>query len=436
MGDLSALVPSDSLTVKAIYEYHKRRGDSEPARGYLGASIAGHECDRYLWLKFRVAGTSNHDGRLYRLFETGNLAEPRFIKELEAIGCSVMPVDPNTGQQWSVSAVGGHFSGHMDGVATGIPEAPLTHHLLEFKTHSAKSFEKLVREGVKVSKPMHYVQCMIYMGLSGLTRALYLAVNKDTDELYSERIRYDATDFKRLMARAERIITSVNPCPRMTDRPDFWQCKFCDAHAVCWGTAAAAVTLPRKSCRTCCHATPAMDGEARWTCAMNCHDNVQQDYPCTFHLLLPGMIQFAEPVDAGANHIDFKNTVGGAVWRHGNDDTDGNWSTEELMRTPAALVNGPSTAVKKALCGTATGFDVPLLSLIDRYDSGDSKLLWDGPADGAIEARLLNLLGVAELPEPTETTEDVDHLCYEYDKRMLLVIYRHHETAAIWGGVE
>ena len=31
-----------------------------------------------------------------------------------------------------------------------------------------------------------------YMHLAGLERAFYLAVNKNTDELYQERIRYDA----------------------------------------------------------------------------------------------------------------------------------------------------------------------------------------------------------------------------------------------------
>ena len=34
----------------------------------------------------------------------------------------------------------------------------------------------------------------IYMSLTGMTRAMYLAVNKDTDELYSERVNADADE--------------------------------------------------------------------------------------------------------------------------------------------------------------------------------------------------------------------------------------------------
>jgi hypothetical protein len=37
----------------------------------------------------------------------------------------------------------GHFGGSMDAVALGIPEAPKTWHLCEFKTHNAKSFADL-----------------------------------------------------------------------------------------------------------------------------------------------------------------------------------------------------------------------------------------------------------------------------------------------------
>ena len=42
----------------------------------------------------------------------------------------------------------------------------------------------------------------IYMHLLGLKRALYLAKNKNTDELYSERIKYDKAEAERLLLKA------------------------------------------------------------------------------------------------------------------------------------------------------------------------------------------------------------------------------------------
>jgi hypothetical protein len=51
--------------------------------------------------------------------------------------------------------------------------------VVEFKTHSAKSFRKLVQRGVAEAKPQHWAQMQVYMQLTGLTRALYVAVCKD-----------------------------------------------------------------------------------------------------------------------------------------------------------------------------------------------------------------------------------------------------------------
>ena len=49
------------------------------------------------------------------------------------------------------------------------------------------------------------------MQLAGLDRAFYLAVCKDTDELYQERIRHDAEAGLRILAKAERIIGAARP---------------------------------------------------------------------------------------------------------------------------------------------------------------------------------------------------------------------------------
>jgi hypothetical protein len=104
----------------------------------------------------------------------------------------VLDLDPETGRQWQVVAHGGHFGGSLDAVAIGLKEAPKTWHVVEFKTHSAKSFRELVAKGVALAKPQHWAQMQIYMHLTGITRALYVAVCKDTDDLHIERVRADA----------------------------------------------------------------------------------------------------------------------------------------------------------------------------------------------------------------------------------------------------
>ncbi len=308
MGNLSDLAPKETQTVQAIYDYHKKFGDAQPERGYLGASSIGHECSRYLWYQFRNCVKRDFEGRVYRLFETGNLAEPRFVEELKGIGCDVHEVDGH-GDQFEVNAFGGHFSGHMDGCAIGIPEAPKTWHVLEFKTHNDKSFIKLNKEGVKKSKPTHYAQMMVYMGLTQMTRALYLAVNKNTDELYSERIKFNSAEFDAYMGRAEMIIFAQAPPERLASRPDDFRCKFCDAKELCWPTAGELIKLPWIDERMCCHATPEADGT--WSHNHSCDGG---------HLLMPCFVHFADPTDAGDDWIEFQNHKCGSIWRHGYGD--------------------------------------------------------------------------------------------------------------------
>jgi len=225
-------LPKTSSTVAAIFDHYKKVGDSQSERDYLGCSELGHVCERYLWFKFRKMCKSTFDGRMYRLFETGDAEESRLIKDLRDIGCEVHDVDEN-GKQFSVLALDGKLSGHMDGCALGIPEAPKTWHVLEFKTHNAKSFAKLQKDGAKQSKPQHYSQMMLYMGLSGMTRALYLAKNKDTDELYSERVRFNQEEFDALMNRAWHVINDEEPPCRISERKDYFECSWCAAKELC-----------------------------------------------------------------------------------------------------------------------------------------------------------------------------------------------------------
>jgi len=369
-------LPKISSTVAAILDHYKKAGDAEPSRPYLGASIIGHSCERYLWFNFRGCCKENFDGRMYRLFETGDMEEFRFCKDLREIGCEVHEFDEE-GNQFSVLALGGHFSGHMDGCALGIPEAPVTWHVLEVKTHNAKSFAKLQKEGVKKSKPQHYAQMMVYMRLSGMTRALYLVKNKDTEELYSERVRYDKTEAESLIARAERIIKSNSPPERISTREDWYECGWCPAHAICWGDPVGpAFPVPSISCRQCCHATPIIhDNEtlAPWVCEKHKRglSVCDQAKACDDHLVLPGLIGFATPLDYDDGCIIFNGEL--SQWKHGK----GGFSTKELTILPARqLVNPLLNSAKEEFGATAAGFSAS--DILARYPEDLTRIAWKG----------------------------------------------------------
>ena len=216
-------MPEESVTIQKIYEWHEKQEEKRdgPHQGRLGASVIGKPCDRFLWYSFRGLVDKRFEGRMLRLFETGHLEEPRLVKELRGIGCTVHDVDSNTGKQFEFTALGGHFVCHPDAAILGLPESPKTWHIGEFKTMNDKSFNVLKKSnGVKKAKPEHYAQMMMGMGMSKMKRALYLVKNKDTDELYSERVRFDLNELDLLETRAERIIASNAPLERCTNRPD------------------------------------------------------------------------------------------------------------------------------------------------------------------------------------------------------------------------
>ena len=292
------LPPPNQPTVDAIYQWHERRQRSG-GRGHLGASQIGAPCERALWYGFRWALKVKHAGRLLRLFETGQLAEQRFVAELRAAGIEVHELD-ETGAQFSVSSCRGHFGGSMDGVALGLLEAPKTWHVLEFKTHSAKSFAALKKDGVEKSKPEHAAQMQVYMHLAGLERAFYLAVDKNTDELYSERLHHDEAAALRLLAKASRIIDAAEPPSRISEDPAFYLCRWCSYHDICHGTEFAA-----RNCRTCLHSTPVDQGQ--WDCARwgKVLTDQEQREGCGAHKFIPALVP-GEQVDVRDDAVIYR----------------------------------------------------------------------------------------------------------------------------------
>lgn len=304
---MAALPEPAHSTTRAIYDWYVAQEDATP-RPYLGASEIGEACARRLWLRFRWAGAEAFDGRLLRLFGTGHREEGRVVAELRGIGCQVHDVDPD-GKQYRSEFVDGHVAGHMDGAVLGVPEAPKAWHVLEVKTHGAKSFAALLKQGA-ASKPKHVAQMQMYMGGQGIDRALYFAVNKDTDELYVERVHFDKAEFAKLEQRARDIVYSAEPPPRISNDPSWFECKFCPFHAQCHGEA-----LPNVNCRTCAHSSPVAGGN--WQCELHGHkpDVKFQRHGCDDHRFIPSLLErVAELVAVDGNAAKWLNKLTGKTF--------------------------------------------------------------------------------------------------------------------------
>ena len=215
-------------TLQDLIDKH-HEAQQEPPRPHMGASMLGHPCDRWLWLSFRWAVVEQFPGRILRLFRRGQLEETQIVRDLRAIGVDVQ----RTGAQQSRVDFGSHVSGSIDGIAeSGVPYGDGKRHVLEFKTHSKKSFDDLEDNGVKKSKPMHYAQMQAYMLGTQIDHALYVAVCKDDDRIWAERIDFDKDLANKLIERGKRIALSDRMPEPLSADPSWYQCKFCPAYGI------------------------------------------------------------------------------------------------------------------------------------------------------------------------------------------------------------
>lgn len=255
---MAAIPPKKNNLASRIYGALEAKTDQ--TRAHLGASQIGHHCPRWLWLSFHWAIVEKHSGRILRLFRRGQDEEARIIEDLRSAGLEISETD-QTGHQHRVS-FGSHFSGSCDGIVlSGVPEAPAKKHVLEIKTHSKKSFDDLEKHGVKKSKPQHEAQMQVYMHGLDIDRALYVAVCKDDDRIYTERVRYEPDDARGLVQLADEIISAERPPEPISADPSWYQCRWCAAHSFCH----KGENITEANCRTCAHSTAEDEG---WTCAV------------------------------------------------------------------------------------------------------------------------------------------------------------------------
>ncbi len=301
MADIEKFVSLPTIS-DIFLSYEKNAKDWR--RPHLGASLLGTECSRALWYSFRWSCDQKKDGRTLRLLDSGNREEERLVSDLLSAGIEVDCVNEKTGEQYTFSEVSGHAGGSYDGFGRGFKESSKWH-VLEFKTSNEKNFRKMEKEGVEKAKPLHYAQMQLYMLSSSLERAYYFVVNKNTDEIYGERVRFSRKIAEGLLVKAKSIIYSQYPLERISDDPTSFACRFCAYKEICFQEK-----LPEVNCRTCLHSTPESNGKGRWSCAWHKRDLsvAEQKAGCSSHLFIPSFIP-SEAVDANEedNSVTYQN---------------------------------------------------------------------------------------------------------------------------------
>lgn len=267
------------LKESPIDKVHARLNDKMiqgEKRGYLGMSVIGHKCHRYLQFVHYGCMTSSYSQRIERLFNDGHNAEPQMIEALAMIGIHV------TDEQKKVIGYTGHVQGHIDGNGSWFNDTfqlfPQDNFLVEFKTHNQKSFDELLKNTLLKCKPLHYSQMTSYMGHQGQEKGLYVAKNKNTSQIHVRVLDFDADHFDDLRRKEIEVVTADTLLPRIgNDSPKWFECKMCNALDVCFGRKSI-----EHDCRNC-KFVDVLD-QGKWDCTLHGRELVDHK-PCDNYVI-------------------------------------------------------------------------------------------------------------------------------------------------------
>jgi hypothetical protein len=181
------------------------------------------------------------------------------------------------------------------------------------------------------------------MGQFGLKRHYLTCSSPGGRHTVSVRTRFDKDTFDALRDKALRLIAAAEPPPRFERASPAWhECKLCPhaSHCVSGG-------MPQAHCRTCCYATPVLDGKGSWRC-----EKWDADIPkdaqakgCPSHLFIPAVLPFdMTDADQDAGWVEYE-TRDGTRFKNGADHVssfDLAAAGEQALSEAAQLLKKPS----------------------------------------------------------------------------------------------
>ena len=205
--------------------------NAEPRRTYIGASMLGDPCLRRVAYAWRGVPGAPPEGQTLRIFETGHILERLLAEWMERAGFNLLTVDPETGEQFGFTD--GPVEGHADGVIVDGPDLGFDYPILwEAKSLNDRSWNELVKFGLRASKEIYYGQVQLYMAYFGFTDCLFSTLNKNTQETRHELIAFNLGKAQRLFDLAFDVVRGLLP-PRIAIAPAR-MCAFCQFNTSCW----------------------------------------------------------------------------------------------------------------------------------------------------------------------------------------------------------
>ena len=234
-GCLYGSVPPRSAVAEAISAAIDAallaRNRAERARTYVSSSGLGRDCLRqvqYDFLAVTKDAGQEFAPRTLRIFEAGHRAEDIVAGWLRIAGFDLRTERPD-GRQFGFAAIGGRFKGHIDGCIVSGPVDIAYPALWENKALGAASWKDVVKRGLSIARPVYAAQIALYQAYMELPNpALFTALNRDTMELHTELVPFDAHLAQEMSDRAVTVVLASDACellPRAATEPTAVLCR-------------------------------------------------------------------------------------------------------------------------------------------------------------------------------------------------------------------
>lgn len=231
------IIPN-TIALSLLKNESAKREEAERKPPQVDRMSASGRCYRDRWATMQGLPLDYGKGfgaSVLQIFRLGHVIEDEVVDLLGEAGFTVSDQQREVGE--------GQWIGHIDGIVEWSPSGrdwDRVTSLLEIKSANAKQFGLCQELGYEAWKPQYAAQLHAYMGyIPEVEEALVIVYNKNTSEIYAERILFDLDEFERLKEQS-RIVTESKTVPVRPKQATSHGCRFCnwcDRNEWCWSPA-------------------------------------------------------------------------------------------------------------------------------------------------------------------------------------------------------
>jgi hypothetical protein len=237
------LIPQQECPTLAAVKAASERAQVREQRDYIGASAAGQPCVRAMWYDYHGYKREPFKANTLWAFEDGHHSEAIMAARLRAVEGIELWTHKSDSKQYGWSAMGDKFKGHVDGVILGLIQAPKAPHVWEHKCSAAKKFDEftslLAKWGEKATleqwNMQYFVQAQLNMHFMQIDRHYLTVALAGSRDVAACRTEYQPEVAQHCIDRVGSVLQAEKEPARMSDKPDYYVCRWCKFAKECHG---------------------------------------------------------------------------------------------------------------------------------------------------------------------------------------------------------